>query len=172
MHAVPAIGSHGHAREAVEPGLRLVAMNDKFVDPLAEGPVALRLHGGRMLVASFVHRSCERLRGNDLVALRVTDRGCLCQAEVRRRSVRRFRPELGHGYVRRGAEIEIGRGVQVIWFELQVKPVLLAAAPQSCGLIFTDQFIGGLTNVPKKAIRNFGCIDHESAECRRKRTGS
>ena len=40
MHAV---GPHGHARETVQPGLMLVAMEHQAVDAGAEGPIALPL---------------------------------------------------------------------------------------------------------------------------------
>ncbi|OPZ73307.1 MAG: hypothetical protein BWY83_00176 [bacterium ADurb.Bin478] len=132
---VDAIGPHGHAGHAVQPGLMGIAMKRQPVDAGAKRPVGLRFHDSGVQFPSFVMIRCERLGCDDGTTLSVGDGGCFKTAIVGIEPIPPG-PEFAHGHIRDCAEAQVCGWVHVIGLDGEPETVFMRQLFEITGVIF------------------------------------
>ena len=146
---------HGHAGPHIGPGLEGVAVEHETVDSLAEGPVAQRLDGCRVLRPALGIVGGERLGADDRLAERVAGRGH-APAGLDRAAAD---PELAHRLIRlAGVGQMVARAAVGLGRESQA--MLVRELAHASGVVLDDQLGDRLPQIPEEALGDFrACHD-------------
>src|SRR6185369_11192040 len=131
-------------------------MDGDAIYPGTEGPVAEHFHRPRIRLPSLFGAGGKRFRRHDRTAQGVCNRRRLNDAE---RAVETVKPELAHRDVCDTAKTHVRTWVHVIRFNRQPKAMLVAQFLQMLRVIFDDQLLGRLPEVPNKAFGYFEALD-------------